>query len=220
MIPSQSLPPTRPPTPTKHLRELEGRAWYATPTKDHLSHFALAWRVAKSRECVLPWSLLLGSTGRQRELSRVFKNGAILSHPEMEIESLLRFFGCHFLGQITGSVSPSMDCMSQSKTRKQDHSSDLTQKKKVTLEIGSFDIEKAEKLRWWQETVTHKAGGGCRSSRCDAEVMISYLFMAEVGTGKDYILGPGAPNGMFCFFIFKKRHCGDCPVHKLLLMKA
>lgn len=104
----------------------------------------------------------------------------------MEIESLLRFFGCHFLGQITGSVSPSMDCMSQSKTRKQDHSSDLTQKKKVTLEIGSFDIEKAEKLRWWQETVTHKVGGGCRSSRCDAEVMTRYLFMAEVGTGKDY----------------------------------
>ena len=80
-------------------------------------------------------------------------------------------------------------CMSQSKTRKQDHSSDLTQKK-VTLAIGSFDIEKAEKLRWWQETVTHKAGDGCRSSRCDAEMMIRCLFMAEVGTGKDYILGP------------------------------
>lgn len=88
-------------------------------------------------------------------------------------------------------------CMSQSKTRKQDHSS-VTQKKKVTLEIGSFDIEKAEKLRWWQETVTHKAGGGCRSSGCDAEVMIRYLFMAEVGTGKDYMLGPGKRLQMAC----------------------
>lgn len=51
--------------------------------------------------------------------------------------------------------------MSQSKARKQDRSGDLTQKK-VTLAIASFAIEKAEKLRWWQKIVTHKAGGGCR----------------------------------------------------------
>lgn len=62
-----SHPPAHP--LPQSIWELEGRAWYATPTKDHLSHFALAWRVAKSCECVLPWSLLLGFTGRQRELT-------------------------------------------------------------------------------------------------------------------------------------------------------
>lgn len=56
-----------PPCP-KHFRTFEGRSWYATLTINHLSHLTLAWRAAKPYGWAFPWSLFLGSTGRELTL--------------------------------------------------------------------------------------------------------------------------------------------------------